>query len=58
MMIKNMSYFIVVLPKDVFRWLGAILNDTSQVDVTTNVDVKLRPAQNDSLGNCNRIIDT
>lgn len=57
-MIKSVSYFIVVLPKDVLRWLRTILNDTSQVDMAANVDVKFGPAQNDSFGNCNRIIDT
>lgn len=57
-MIKSVSYFIVVLPKDVLRWLRTILNDTSQVDMAANVDVKFGSAQNDSFGNCNRIIDT
>lgn len=56
-MIKNVSYLVAVLPKDVVRRQRAILNNTSQVDATADVDVNFWSAQNDGLGSCNRIID-
>lgn len=44
------TYLIVMMPKDVLWWFGTELDDASQIDVTADIDVKLRTAQNHRLG--------
>lgn len=39
--ISERTYLIVVMPKDVLGWFGTELNDARQVDMTTDVNVKL-----------------
>lgn len=48
---------IVVVPKDVLWRLGAVLHDAGEVDVTADIDVEFRSAQDHCLGSYVRRMD-
>lgn len=52
--IKN-SYLLIVSPENMIRWFGCVLDQASQIDRTTNVDMHLGTAQNNGRGFYNLI---